>query len=204
MADFTGTLKQGVKNIKAGVKGGKSSQDYSITYNEERDTHILIGPDGSSVGSFDSRKAAAAKARELKRESGTSEMTQTNTSSEDERGRLQQFATSFSSKVNETVEGASEDGEADNTGLGFLTGGMDDDSDGPILPGMEMDGSEDDGGPMLPGFGGNDQDAPMLPNMGMKDESEGSDSGPQLAGFGMWDDPDNDDDGENDYNFPGF
>jgi len=126
--------------------------------------------------------------------------------------KVQQFATSFSNKVNETVKGSGESSEnesEDTSGFGALFGGgMDsDENSGPMLPGFgmqETDDDEDGGGPMLPGFGGGNQDGgPMLQGMEPSDDEEET-AGPMVPGFGMWDDPDNDDDGENDYNFPGF
>lgn len=128
-------------------------------------------------------------------------------------GKIQQFATSFSTKVNETVKGSggSTDSDADDAGGGLgalFGGGMDsDDGDGPMLPGFGggMDADDSDGGPMLPGMNGGDSEGgPMMPDFGRMDGDGDGDGGPQLAGFGMWDDADNDDDGDNDYNFPGF
>ena len=43
-----------------------------------------------------------------------------------------------------------------------------------------------------------------MPAFGEMDGDNDGEGGPELAGFGLWDDPDNDDDGDTDYNFPGF
>jgi hypothetical protein len=189
-----GTLGEAGSKLKSKAKGAIAKDpETGIAISEVGDKYVVIDGDGNSVGAYDSKRNAAAKARELKRESGTSEVAGQDAEST---SRGQQAATKFSSTVNKAAKTAGKkvselgqkaaesvdapDEEGDGADMSFLGGGGD---GGPMLPGMEGDGGD---APTLPsGFGG-ESDAPSMPAFGGQ-EDDGD--GPTVPSMGMGGEP---------------
>jgi len=162
-----------------------------IGITEARGQFIVVDEDGNQYGTYDDRKKAAAKAREVKREmEDGEEETQSSGSG------FQDKASRFASAVNRTAQKAGskaksaaqsvDTGESDSSsggmsgGMNMLGGGSDGDSS-PSMPSLMGD---TDGGEMNLGFGGSG-DSPDLPFGGesnqevdigfLQGESEGGD-----------------------------
>jgi hypothetical protein len=139
-----------------------------IGITEARGQFIVVDDDGNQYGTYDDRKKAAAKAREVKREMEDTEESQPSGSG------FQDKASRFASAVNRTAQKAGnkaksaaqsvDTGESDSSS-GGMSGGMSmlgGDSDGDSSPSMPSLMGDTESGEMGLGFGGGG-DSPDLP-----------------------------------------
>lgn len=140
-----GTLSGGVSELKRRAKTVARDDESGIEISEVQGQYLVIDADGDAVGPYDTRKEAAAKAREMKRDQGTSEVagqtqaTQTTSTS-------QQLATRFSQGVNSKARAAAE--KAADAGENLAEPTEEPAGGGPSLFGPTD--SDDESGPQLP------------------------------------------------------
>jgi hypothetical protein len=169
-----------------------------IGITEARGQYIVVDDEGNQYGTYDDRKQAAAKAREVKREMEDSEEeTQSSGSG------FQDKASRFAAAVNRTAQKAGskaksaaqsvDTGESQDTASGMdsgmsLLGGGSDGESSPSVPSLMGDKSGD----MDLGFGGGG-DSPELPFGGESDqevdlgflEADSEGGGPSIPSMGM-------------------